>query len=268
VNLIRGDIDVNKYLEALQGLNIAALRRGFREGPRTLGRASWAAYVAARSAAHRQQAIVRRQLNQIPIVPLADVLGDRKCQVNLRVMKYEDGMTSYRDAIVLLSLLVAERPREVLEIGTYMGHTARAMAENLETSVIHTVDLPADFCAEKDAGNLPKDDFHLITRRVVGREFKGEPCEQRIIQHFGDTSAIDFARIGRPTFFFIDGSHTYEYCRNDSEKCLALCAQGGTFLWHDCDEMHPGVIRFVLEWRALGRNLVRIEGTGLAYWKS
>jgi hypothetical protein len=259
---------MNRYLEALQGFNFAALRRGVQEGPRTLGRASWAAYVAAQSAANRQEAIVRRQLNQIPIVPLADLLGDRKCQVNLRVMKYEDGMTWYRDAIVLLSLLVAERPREVLEIGTYMGHTARAMAENLETSTIHTVDLPPDFSAEKDAGNLPKDDFHLIARRIVGREFKGQPCEPRIVQHFGDTAVMDFSRIGRPTFFFIDGSHTYEYCKNDSEKCLALCPQGGMFLWHDCNEMYPGVVQFILEWRALGRNIVRIEETGLVYWKS
>jgi hypothetical protein len=199
---------------------------------------------------------------------LDELLGERKCEVRLRVMKYEDGMMPFRDALGLLSLLVAENPKEVLEIGTYMGHTTRDMAENLETATIHTIDLPPDFSAVADAAGLPpKDDFHLIARRVVGREFKGRISEKRIVQHFGDTATYDFQKAGRPTFFFIDGSHTYEYCKSDSEKCLALCPSGGVFLWHDCNETHLGVIRFVLEWRALGRDLVRIEGTDLAYWK-
>ncbi len=259
---------MKRYLEALQGLNLAALLRGFEEGPRVLGRASRAACLAAQSAANRRQALTFQQLHQIPTVHLTDLLGDRKCQIRLRVMKYEDGMLPYREAVTLLSLLVVEQPREVLEIGTYMGHTVRAMAENLERSIIHTIDLPPDFSAEKDAGSFPpKDDFHLIARRIVGREFKGQPIENRIVQHFGDTALMDFGQIGEPTFFFIDGSHTYEYCRNDSEKCLAICPQGGTFFWHDCDEMHPGVVKLILEWRALSRNIVRIEETGLAYWK-
>jgi hypothetical protein len=269
---------MNRYLEALQGLNFAALQRGFHEGPRAMGRASRAAYLAARPASKspkdlakhwRAARLVREHIKQIPVVHLDDLLGDRKCQIRLRVMKYEDGMTAYRDVLVLLSILVAENPSEVLEIGTYMGHTARAMAENLETATIHTIDLPPDFFAEQDHSNLPsKDDLHLVGRRIVGREFKGQPCEGRIRQHFGDTAVMDFTRIGRPTFFFIDGSHTYEYCKNDSDKCLLVCPKGGTFLWHDCDEGHPGVVKFILESRALGRNIVRIQETNLAYWKS
>jgi hypothetical protein len=258
---------MRRYLEVLQGLNFAALRRGFQEGPRALGRASRAACLAARPVS--EQSAMSEQLRQIPVVDLTDLLGDRKCRIKLRVMKYEDGMTRYRDALGVLSLLVAEQPSEVLEIGTYMGHTTRAMAENLELATIHTIDLPPDFSDNRHASNFPaKDDFHLIVQRIVGREFKGQPFENRIVQHLGDTAVIDFTQIGRPTFFFIDGSHTYEYCKNDSEKCLSLCPQGGTFLWHDCNETHPGVIKLILEWRALGRNLVRIEGTELAYWKS
>jgi hypothetical protein len=143
------------------------------------------------------------------------------------------------------------------------------MAENLDKAIVHTVDLPPDFSAKPDSKNgSGKDDFHLIARRIVGREFKGQPVEQRIRQHFGDTATINFQEFGRPTFFFIDGSHTYEYCKQDSEKCFSLCGGTGTFLWHDCDVTHPGVIKFILEWRSLGRNIVRIEGTAIAYWKS
>jgi len=66
----RPALPMNRYLEAFQGFNLAALLRGLKEGPRTLGRASCAAYWAARSAANRHQAVIRRQLNQIPVVHL------------------------------------------------------------------------------------------------------------------------------------------------------------------------------------------------------
>lgn len=123
-----------------------------------------------------------------------------------------------------------ENPKEVLEIGTYMGHTTRRIAENLPDSVTHTVDLPSDYStAQTNAGLPPKDDFHLIKHRVAGREFKGQNCEKRIVQHFGDTAVVDFKEFGHPTFFFIDGSHTYEYCKQDTEKCFALSGGKGVF---------------------------------------
>jgi hypothetical protein len=156
-----------------------------------------------------------------------------------------------------------------LEIGTFMGHTTRQIAENLSTATVHTVDLPEDFSAEHDPEqSIPKDDFHLIARRIVGREFKAHPCGDRIKQHFADTAKWDFREAGQPTFFFIDGSHTYEYCKSDSERCFELSQGRGVFLWHDCDDAHPGVIRFISEWRQLGRDVRRISGTPIAYWKN
>ena len=206
---------------------------------------------------------------EIPVVELGDILGDRKPLIRLSVMRYDDGMLRSEQAMVLLSILVAESPAEVLEIGTFMGHTTRQMAENLETARIHTVDLPEDFSVDLDpVRDIPKDDFHLIARRSVGRMFKGTPFAERIQQHFGDTATWDFREAGHPTFFFIDGAHTYEYCKRDSEKCLELCGGRGVFLWHDCDDAHPGVLKFIDEWRRLGRDIRLIAGTPLAYWKS
>jgi hypothetical protein len=253
---------MNKYSESLLGFSPAAFIRGMRFGLRDALRSSRKGFIATHP-------MVNRYLRTIPTRYLEEILGKRSSLITLCVMRYEDGTLPTCDAIGLLSLLVAEKPQEVLEIGTYMGSTTRAMAENLPEAIIHTIDLPIDFKLEADEGtNIPKDDFHLIKERIVGKEFKGQPCETRIIQHFGDTAHFDFAELGRPTFFFIDGSHTYEYCKNDSEKCLALCGGKGTFLWHDCDDSHEGVNRFIQEWRALGRDVVRIEGTALAYWKS
>ena len=76
------------------------------------------------------------------------------------------------------------------------------MAENLAHATIHTIDLPPDFSSNKDSdSSLPKDDHRLIVRRVLGREFKGQLCEERIVQqHFGDTAKSISRELAGPPF--------------------------------------------------------------------
>lgn len=250
-------------VRVLLGFNLVALIHLLRAKPHLFLEACKSAFLAS-----RRQATIS-SLNAIPEINLGDILGDRRPLVRLSVMRSEDGMLPNDQIMALLAILVAEDPKEVLEIGTFMGYSSRQMAENLETATIHTVDLPEDFSPDHDPNKeLPKDDMHLMARRVVGREFKGLPCAGRIRQHFTDTAIWDFHAAGHPTFFFIDGSHTYEYCKSDSEKCFELCGGKGVFLWHDCDDAHPGVVTFVAEWRQQGRDIRRIAGTPIAYWKS
>jgi len=252
----------NRLLRAVLGFNVACLGRLFDSGPRRFFRSCAWSYIAVRD-------IPSDGLALIPEVKLDEIMGERRPVIRMAVMRYENGVLPKDDLLALLSILVAEAPREVLEIGTFMGHTTLQMAENMPEGTLHTVDLPEDFAFDSDPERrLPKDDLHLIERRVVGREFKGQPCASRIRQHFGDTASWNFAEAGRPTFFFIDGAHTYEYCKSDSEKCFALCGGRGVFLWHDCDDGHPGVVQFVNDWRSRGRDIKTIAGTSIAYWKS
>jgi hypothetical protein len=260
---------IKKSLQFLMGVNGASVIRGLRLGFPEFINGGFASLVAVHPMQNPIENQVQKDFKAIPEATLDEILDPRKATIKLNVQKYEDGMLPSHEAMALLSILTAENPREVLEIGTFLGHTTRAMAENLPDAIIHTVDLPTGFSPQQDGkGGPPKDDFHLIARRVVGREFKGQPVEQSIRQHFGDTAVINFQEFGRPTFFFIDGSHTYEYCKQDSEKCFALCGGTGTFLWHDCDATHPGVVKFILEWLGLGRKIVKIKGTNIAYWQS
>ncbi len=253
---------MKELLKVVLGFNPLALVHLLRLQPRGFVEACRRGFIAS-----------FRTLNdghiKLPEIELGEILGDRQPFVRLTAMRTENGMLPSEQLLALLAILIAEEPREVLEIGTFMGHTTRQMAENLQTAIIHTVDLPPDFSAAADpVQEIPKDDLHLIARRTVGREFQGQPCAARIRQHFGDSASWDFRQAGKPTFFFIDGAHTYEYCKSDSERCFELCGGRGVFLWHDCDPGHPGVLKFVEEWRHLGRDLRRITGTNIAYWKS
>jgi hypothetical protein len=249
---------MNQLIKTFLGVNVISLFHLLTHGPGAWISACRKGFVGAWTC-----------LPEIPEITLGEILGERSSQIGLQVKRHEDGRLPDDQALCVVAIAVNESPHEVLEIGTFMGHTTRLLAENLPNSIIHTLDLPESFSPENDTnGSLPKDDLHLVARRTVGREFRAQECANHIIQHYGDSANWDFAEAGKPTFFFIDGAHTYEYCKSDSEKCFALCGGKGVFLWHDCDRLHPGVIKFVVEWRKLGRNLQRIAGTPLVYWKS
>jgi hypothetical protein len=251
---------MHKYIRILLGLNLSAVIRGFRFG--------FAQFRMAPSSAYETvNPFEDRLLAGIPKATLLNITSGRNPRIIVEVSNPVDGALPLEARMAVLSLLVLEQPKVILEIGTFMGATTRAMAENLPECLIHTVDLPESYVPGSTAA-LPKDDFHLIQARVVGRDYKNTPFASRITQHFADTAKWDFTAAAPATFFFIDGSHTYEYCKSDSEKCFQLCNGRGVFLWHDCDDSHPGVVRFLTEWRAMGRDIVCIVDTQLAYWKS
>ena len=253
-------IAVNKYLKALRGLCWSVLTHGLRE--RSLGELEYAACVADAAVAKIPSTLLR----SIPAIWSDRIMGQPENLI-LRIGKHEDGSLPVEDLVVLVYLLLRERPASVLEIGTYMGHTTRAIAENCPETIVHTLDLPPDFDRQSDTVEIPKDDHHLIERRKVGREFAGKPCGERIRQHFGDSATWDYNQARGATFFFIDGAHTYEYVKNDTEKCFELSGRRGIFLWHDVDDRHPGVVRYLAELRQSGVDVVRFANTQLAYFK-
>ncbi len=248
-----------RFFRAMLGANPAAFLHLAGGKPARFSDACLRAFRAARD-------VPPRSAYEIPTIGLGQILGERRPRVELTVAPYEDGTLPTHELLTLLAILVDEQPAEVLEIGTFMGHTTAQMAGAVPNVTVHTVDLPLDF-QPSDPRGLPKDDFHLVSRREVGREFKSLSVARRIQQHFADTAEWNFNDAGHPTFFFIDGSHTYEYAKHDSEGCLSLCRAGSVILWHDCDPYHPGVERLIFEWRGLGRDVRRIDGTTLAYWK-
>jgi hypothetical protein len=196
-------------------------------------------------------------LDQIPRITLSEIVGRPMVRIE-GAYSYVDGSLPLCDLLALLSVLVDRSPRAVLEIGTFNGYTTRLMALNLPEAEIHTIDLPENF--NETGSGMPKDDWHLISARRVGAEYRADPSIKSVTQHFGDTAEYVF-----PTaeIFFIDGSHTYAYVRNDTEKAL-MSSTTKVLLWHDCDRTHPDVTRWLVEMIQTGYPVRRIEGTNLA----
>jgi len=197
------------------------------------------------------------RLRKLPLVTVSSILS-RKHLIRLDgSYSYVEGSLPWCDLTALITILVDRRPRSVLEIGTFNGHTTRMMALNLPGSTIHTIDLPPG----RGEGGLLKDDAHLIESRLVGIEYRSDPEITNVKQHLGDTANYPFPQA---ECVFIDGAHTYEYVRNDTKKALSIPGVK-TLIWHDCDRAHPGVIRWLLEMANSSVGVPkRIDGTNLA----
>jgi hypothetical protein len=213
--------------------------------------------------------LVKSQLAALEVVDAFDLVDPAMTITFDPRYQYDPGGLPDTQLLMVLALLRQQQPRVVLEIGTFCGSTAKAMALNAPEATIHTVDLPPDYDPNSDpASSIPKDDFHLIKYRRVGEAFRGDPRCSNVVQHFADSAHWDFTNAQGATFILIDGSHTYEYCKSDTEKALAVAGPGAMILWHDVDPGHPGVVAYVHELNGSGQKVILLKDTPLAMMKT
>lgn len=116
------------------------------------------------------------------------------------------------DTFVLLKGAVGFQPRRVLEIGSYLGVTARLLAENTSPEC-------RIFALDLDSGH--------------GRAYRGLPAESKITRLVGKSSG-EVASPGAPyDMIFIDGDHGRAGALQDSLLAWDLLSERGVIFWHD-----------------------------------
>lgn len=195
------------------------------------------------------------------------------------------------DLISLCQLCHAANPSTIFEIGTLRGYTALHMSMNSPPGCrIYSLDLPKNDLPKNDLpkNDLPKndpqrrktgsrspadvrlrttlmDDLHS-GMEVEGYYFSGTPHADRIQLLFGDSAAFDFSPFhGKVDLFFVDGAHSYDYVRSDTENALRCVRSGGVIAWHDFGRMGLNeVSKYILE---LSRTLAiySVPGGSLAF---
>jgi len=180
-----------------------------------------------------------------------------------------DGNISAYELVVMNKLVKRARPKRIFEIGTFDGRTTLNLAANsLRDTIVYTLDLPKGGI-EKSRISLEKDDITYIDKEVSGTRFKGTRFANKIVQLYGDSANFDWEPyVDTIDFFFVDGSHAYEYVMSDSRIALRSLRRGrGSILWHDynswngvtaaLNKLHKEVESF--------RGMQWIEGTNLVY---
>jgi predicted O-methyltransferase YrrM len=138
-----------------------------------------------------------------------------------------------------LATLVKElSPRTIFEIGTYTGFTTLHMAVNSPDSCrIYTLDLPPDYHVRKTGGSY--DDLlvmELSQKTINQRCYKKHPLESKITELYGDSAQFDYSAYhGKMDVVFIDGNHSLEFVRRDSENAFKMLSPEGVIVWHDYD---------------------------------
>ena len=244
---------INRFFKALMSSNLLTLYILVTKG--------FAAATKLMMNTYFQWAVVY-STPKIAKVPLSSLV-DTNIPFKIQKPVSSTGTIRTDELIAIASIVHHKKPLHILEIGTCDGATTLNMAINCEEAAIFTIDLPLGYAETL----LPESDLDLINRRLVGKSFISQPAAKRITQIYCDSARYDFAEIG--VFFdliFIDGSHTYEYVKNDTEKTLPLLAPGAVMLWHDCCAMgqNYGVYQYLCQ--HLQSKVKIIEGMTLAYY--
>lgn len=172
---------------------------------------------------------------------------------------------SAADILSLCLIAKLTNPKRIFEIGTLNGYTALHFAMNAPQAEIYTLDLPPN--ASVTLSTTLGDDEFVGDSLKRKRLFEGREEGKRIHALFGDSADFDFSPFhGSVDFFFIDGSHSYEYVRNDTFKALACCHPGSVIAWHDYGRRGVnGVSRWLHDFSRSHFELYRVPNGSLAF---
>jgi hypothetical protein len=203
----------------------------------TLGSLLWLPKYFSRFGRRRLSVAWSALMTDLPVIDLEVVLGERVAEdVTANVMALgtrASNCTLYEHfAIAAVTRLV--RPRVAIEIGTYDGRSALAIAPNIaEGGIVYTLNLPPDYVEThpEQAGII---DVALSAKVRSGERWEGLPEAAKIKQLFGDSRHFDFTPYFPCQLFLIDGAHDTATVLSDSRNALAgIDRQNGAILWDD-----------------------------------
>lgn len=168
-----------------------------------------------------------------------------------------------------------------VEIGTCYGGTSNAIAIRFPTATVVAVD---PFLGEYTDPNgvVSVQETNMYTRFAKNiRTLKGAAysrahaegllrqqrakhgCRYHLINNFSSVVGREFAATNVELFdvAFIDGLHTYEGAKVDTDLFAPLVKQGGLIIWNDYTQFFPGVVKAVDEYLAVNK-VTLVKGSG------
>ena len=203
---------------------------------------------------------------KMPTVSLRDLVAEigEAAAVSIpgpSVQSDEIGSAAFYFAIG--SIAKAKQPKTVVEFGTYLGVGTLTLAINSpRDSKIYTIDLPEDPPHEE------WDDWKFVesSRHRVGERFRDTPnFGEQIIQLRADSRTLRLAdEVKSADLIVIDGGHTYQIVRADTENAMSVLAPSGIVVWDDYGiSWQDHVVRYLDSLMEGSMKLRRIEGTSL-----
>ena len=146
----------------------------------------------------------------------------------------DTGGTRPEELLCLANVTKVLRPRKIFEIGTFSGRTTSVLIMNApRDAVVITLDLPPETQVPSDPSYIDTD-IDLVRTRPLARYIHELGLESRCQQILSDSMEFDpMPHEGTVEFGFIDGAHSHEYVKNDTEKMLRMITDRSLVMWHD-----------------------------------
>jgi Methyltransferase domain len=204
--------------------------------------------------------------HHLPVVPLSMIVNAKlvdEDKITLQALPEHIHNCSIFELLTLAALVRVVKPSLCLEIGTYDGRSAMAIASNCDSRArVVTMNLPPNYLRDHPDENGVVD-VQLSAKVKSGERWIGRQEPNRIEQIFANSLDFDFASIGCPQFIFIDGAHDQHTVDSDTEKALrAIDRQKGAIAWHDARDY--GVRPVLKRLHVRGYPICIIEHTNIA----
>jgi hypothetical protein len=177
------------------------------------------------------------------IIPAKDVWelfpGIEEVEIRMgRTLPDEGSSISFREMVILCSIVCSEKARAVFEIGTSLGVTTFNIALNLpEDGILHTLDLPLPTVEQNDIStvyDVSVSDRKMIFANRQERRFLDTSIESMVHPLFSDSAAFDYSPYQKSCdVVFVDGAHSRAYVESDTNAAFSLVRPGGLVIWHD-----------------------------------
>ena len=173
-----------------------------------------------------------------------------------------------RNRGVIATVCRAAEATTFFEIGTNRGRTAWTVARNNPAVQVYTLDLPHKDAVDSAMFALNESDLNFFRADWDrGDAYRDTAEAERIETLLGDSATFDYTPYhGRMDVVLVDGAHSYEYVRSDTEHALKMLSERGTILWDDYPGL-PGVYQHLTDIApALDGPLYHIIGTRLVMY--
>lgn len=166
----------------------------------------------------------------LPIVQIDELIPNLNC--TLDTISFLGGGSMPTDMLLLKELSKQINNCSYFEIGTWRGESVVNVAS--EAKECYTLNL-----SKKEILQMG------LTEQYANQHAFFLKDAQNIIQLFGNSLNYDFSALNKKfDLIFIDGNHTYEYIKNDTEKIFKYLAhENSIVVWHDY-AYNPEAIRF------------------------
>jgi predicted O-methyltransferase YrrM len=169
---------------------------------------------------------------------------------------------------LLATIVSALNPKKIFETGTFRGVGTLTMALNAPEADIYTLDLPEQY-TEAEVETLSRGDLEWVrlSRTSTGFAFLHHPAANRIHQLRGNSLTFTPPEfLAHTDLCFIDGGHSYECIKADTQTALKILSPSGVIVWDDYAWFVDGVSEYLTELRN-SLPLHRIAGSQLVIFR-